>query len=207
MNRLRFAGAVLGVWLLMPGLAGAQEATPDIQASVAAPEDCSVAPRSVEELEALLDSAGGSPSPAVALETPNTEAATPTPFVAPAGSPVSEDVGAEIAELVNQLYACENANDQLRLFALLTDGLVVRTLQEGQLEPADFVQSGTPIAPKIASEYRAIAINGIIEIEPDTYGVNVVGRAGDEGEEFTEYLIVVREGDSLRIDAIEKLSE
>jgi hypothetical protein len=154
--------ANLWLWLLMPALASTQQATPEIELEVADPDNCAVAPRSVEELEALLSAADASTSPVVPLETPNTTAATPTPFVAPVGPPGLEEVGAPIAETVTEFYACGNANDQLRQFALMTDSFVVRNIREGQLEPATVAQRGTVIAPKRVSEFLAIDVNGII---------------------------------------------
>lgn len=187
-------------------LASAQDATPEIDLATPAPVDCTVGPRSAEEIEALVGSAAGGATAEVELATPNTDAATPTPFVAPEGTPVTEgEAASAIGDVVTQFYACQNANDPLRMFALMTDPFVVRTIEEGSIDPAAFANQGTPGAETVTSEQVTIAINGIIEIQPEVYGVNVVGVRGASGEEFTDYLIVVREDDGYRIDDLQNL--
>jgi hypothetical protein len=187
-------------------IASAQDATAEVDLATPAPADCTVAPRSVDEIEALVGS-GDNATVEVALETPNAGAATPTPFDAPAGTPVAEgDTATAITDIVTQFYACRNANDTLRLFALMTDDFVVRTIDSGAIDPAAFANIGTPSTEVVASEHVTIAVNGIIEVEPDIYGVNVVGVAGDSGEEFTDYLIVIRGGDRYLIDDVLNLS-
>src|SRR5688500_7816065 len=109
-----------------PSLAGAQEATPDIDLATPVPADCTVDPRAAEEIEELVGDTSDATAE-VELETPNPEAATPTPFDAPVGTPLTEgDAATAIGDLVAQFYACRNADDTLRMFALMTDEFVVR---------------------------------------------------------------------------------
>src|SRR5215207_4201017 len=186
-------------------LAGAQEATPDIDLATPAAADCTVDPRTTEEIEALVGDIGDA-TIEVELETPNPDAATPTPFDAPVGTPVTEgDTATAIGDLVTQFYACQNADDTLRMFALMTEEFVVRTVEAGEIDPADFENFGTPSVAVVASEQVTIALNGIVEIEADVFGVNVVGVDSATGEEFTDYLIVVREGESYLIDDLQNL--
>ena len=188
-----------------PRLAGAQEATPNIDLATPVPADCTVDPRMAEEIEELVGDIGDATAE-VELETPNPDAATPTPFDAPVGTPVTEgDAATAIGDLVTQFYACRNADDTLRMFALMTDEFVVRTVETGEIDPAAFANLGTPSVEIVASEQVTIAINGIIEIEADVYGVNVVGVDGASGEEFTDYLIVVRADDGYLIDDLQNL--
>ncbi len=81
----------------------------------------------------------------------------------------------------------------------MTDAIVVLTVKNGNIDPAALVNQGTPSTGMVASEHVTIAVNGILEIEPDVYGVNVIGVEGSRGEEFTDYLIVVRDGDHSKI--------
>ncbi len=189
-----------------PRLAGAQDATPEIDLATPAASECTVDPRTAEDIEALVADTDDATAE-VAIETPNTDGATPTPFVAPVGTPVTEgDAATAIEDVVTQYYSCQNAKDTLRMFALMTDDFVVRTIEAGQIDPAAFANAGTPSTGMVASDQRTIALNGIIEIETDVYGVNVVGVDGSSGEEFTDYLIVTREGDAYLIDDLQKLS-
>lgn len=206
MNRIRLIALLLSVWLLAPALTAAQSATPDIGPDVPSVDLCSIDPRTPDAIETLVSSMSGQATPVLSIATPNAQAATPTPFAAPVGTPVSADIGDEVAQVVTMFYACQNANDPMRTYALLTDGYLVRTIEAGMIDPASFASAGTPAAPRLESEQLAIAINGMIEIMPDIYGVDVVGIDGATGDEFTDYLIVVRQDDALRIDEVIPLS-
>jgi hypothetical protein len=192
---------------MSPRLVGAHQATPDVKLSTPEASDCTVDPRTGEDIAALAANTGAA-TMEVDLNTPNPDAATPTPFVAPLGTPIIEgEAVTDITELVRHYYACQNANDTLRLFALMTDDFVARTVNAGSIDPADFDDVGTPSTDVVASEQQTIALNGIVQIEADVYGVNVVGFDGASGEEFTDYLIVVRDGERYLIDDLVKLSQ
>ena len=199
MNHSRISGLLIAIWLLGPMAVGAQVATPDVTLSAPSPDQCTIAPRTVSGIESLVSSMEGTETPVVSLETPNPDAATPTPFDAPPGSPVSSDVGREIAEVVTMFYACQNANDILRAYALLTDAYLVRTIHAGKIGPQQLIEMTTPAPARLEARLLSIAINGMVEIKPGTYGVNVIG-INNSGEGFAEYLVVVRTGDGLRID-------
>ena len=186
-------------------LAGAQEATPDVDLATPQASECTVDPRTADDIETLMSTTGEA-TVEVDLNESNPDAATPTPFVAPEGTPVTEgETATAITDVVTQLYACQNANDTLRMFALMTDDFVVRTIEMGNIDPAAIANAGTPSTGTVASEQRTIDIHSIVEIEADVYGVNVIGIHGSSGEEFTDYLIVVREGDSYLIDDLQNL--
>lgn len=206
MKRLVFLSLLVAICLaISTQFAAAQDATPEIDLASPSPDECTTEPRSAGEIEGLMGTTGAA-TVEVDLATPNTEAATPTPFVAPEGTPVDEgETATAISDVVTQYYACANASDTSRLFALMTDAFVVRTVEKGNIDPAAFANQGTPSTGMVASEQVAIAINGILEIEPDVYGVNVVGIDGSSGEEFTDYLIVVRDGDHYLIDDLQNL--
>ncbi len=200
MNSFRMSAVLVVLALLVPMGASAQIATPDTTLDAPPPALCTIAPRTASGIEALIASMDGTETPVISLETPNPDAATPTPFAAPLGSPVSSDVGREIAEVVTMFYACQNANDTLRAYALLTDAYLVRTIQVGRIGPQQLAEMMTPKPPRLRTNLLSMAINGMTEIKSDAYGVNVIGTFGHSGDGFAEYLIVVREGDNLRID-------
>jgi hypothetical protein len=199
------------VLLLIAVLAGrsqislAQDATAEVELATPSAGQCTVVPRAVDEIEALVGDIDDA-TVEVELETPNADAATPTPFDAPDGTPLPPgETATAITETVTQFYACQNANDPLRLFALMTDDYVVRVVESGTIDPAAFANIGTPATEMVASEQATIAVNGIVEIESGVYGVNVVGVAGESGEEFTDYLIVIQDGDRYLIDDLQNL--
>jgi hypothetical protein len=198
---------IAGALLLVPLVVGAQSPAPDLHLTAPAPDQCTTDPITHDRLTALAGNAPGSPSPAVPLETPNTEAATPTPFVAPKGTPVSGETAANIEAIVVEYYACQNANDQLRVLALFSDRYLEQIVSEGDIDPTALATMGTPMPARLASEQLMIAVNGMIEVEPGSYGVDVIGVDQATGEEFTEYLIVIDTGGELRIDQVLRLSQ
>jgi hypothetical protein len=103
-----------------PG-AGAQEGTPAAGLDVPSAAECTVEPRSEDELRALFREAAATP----VLDSPE---ASPTPAVAPTGDPADEQTVAEISATWRQFIACINAGDQARMFALFSDDMVRRQL-------------------------------------------------------------------------------
>ena len=100
-----------------PGV-GAQEGTPTAGLDVSAAE-CSVAPRSEDELRTLFRAVAATPI----LDSPD---ASPTPAVPPTGAPADEQTVAEINATWRQVVACISAGDQARMFALFSDAMVRR---------------------------------------------------------------------------------
>ena len=208
MTYIRYAryALIAGALLLIPGTATAQSPVPDLELSVPGVDQCEIAPLTADDLAALSENASPASSPVVPLEMPNTEAATPTPFVAPQGTPVRGDVAARVESIVVQYYACQNATDQLRMLALLSDRYLEQIIGQGDIDPETLATSGTPIPARAESEQLAIALNGMIEIEPGLYAVDVVGVDQASNEEFTDYLIVIDQDGELRIDEVLRLS-
>src|SRR5215218_2082376 len=101
-----------------PG-AGAQAGTPAAVRDVPAAAECTVEPRSKDELRALLREASATP----VLDSP---AASPTPAIVPTGAPADEQTVAEISATWRQFIACISAGDQARMFALFSDDMVRR---------------------------------------------------------------------------------
>jgi hypothetical protein len=111
------------VSLLVAGVpgAGAQEGTPAAGLDVPPAAECTVEPRSADELRALFREAAATP----VLDSPE---ASPTPAVAPTGDPADEQTVAAISATWRQFIACINAGDQARMFALFSDDMVRRQL-------------------------------------------------------------------------------
>ena len=100
---------------------GAQDGSPVAGLDVPSPAECTVQPRSVDELRALFREAAATP----VIDSPAT---SPTPAFAPMGAPADEQTVAEISATWRQYIACINSSDQARMFALLSDDLVRRQL-------------------------------------------------------------------------------
>lgn len=104
----------------VPG-ASAQKATPAADLGTVRPEECTVEPRSEEDLRALFREVAATPIPA-SLD------ARQAPAVAPDGAPADEQIVAEINAVWRSYLACLSSGDQARMFALYSDAMVRRQL-------------------------------------------------------------------------------
>ena len=115
--RLHLLAIVVALFSLVvvgaPG-AGAQAGTPAAGPDVPAAAECTVEPRSEDELRALFREVAATPVAA-------SPQASPTPAVGPTGDPADPQTVAEINATWRQFIACINAGDQARVFAFLSD--------------------------------------------------------------------------------------
>ena len=175
--------------------ASAQDATPVPGLVVPDPAECTVAPRSVDALAALLA------TPAAGTGAP----AAPTPVAIPLGRPADAATVEGITRTTRETFACFSAGDFLRVFALVTDH-AVRQLQAQGILTAEVVPffAATPVA--VAPEQRAgyLAITDVA-ILPDgrvgAFVVEVDPTLPPEGAE-TDYLVFERVGDRWLIDEV-----
>ncbi len=175
----------------VPG-AGAQEGTPAAGLDAPAAAECTVEPRSEDELRALFREAAATP----VLDSPE---ASPTPAAPPTGDPADEQTVAEISATWRQFIACINAGDQARMFALFSDDMVRRQLfidiAFGVTEDALFAfLAATPVplpdpsVPVIAFADARVLGDGRVAV----IGPGELGRG--------DVRIFVREGDRWLID-------
>lgn len=82
------------------------------------PELCTLEPKSIEDIEALMEARGD------ATATPE-PTAVPDPFVMPEGFSLLEDERIEIEKDLIRAIACVNTGDPLKVFATYTDRYVV----------------------------------------------------------------------------------
>jgi hypothetical protein len=101
-----------------PG-ARAQEGTPAAGLDGPTAAECTVAPRSEDELRALFREAAATP-------VPTSPEPRPTPAIAPTGAPAAEQTVTEVSATWRQFIACITAGDQARMFALFSDDMVRR---------------------------------------------------------------------------------
>ena len=185
--------AVVSLVLLgAPGVA-AQAGTPAAGLDVPAAEECTVEPRSEDELRALFREVVATP----VLDFP---AASPTPAVPPSGEPADTQIVAEINATWRLYIACINDGDQARTFAVLTDDMVRRQLVVdiafGVTEDALFAYLAAtpiPLPPDQGAPFVPFADARLL----DDGRVAVVG-PGDQGR--GDVRIFVKEGDRWLLD-------
>jgi hypothetical protein len=94
------------------------------------PARCTVEPRTLDDLERVLSSA----TPVLPIERPATGDRI---------DPVSE-IGKSAIEIIETLFACLNAGDRLRAYALYTDAYLASILQPGDLPAVATPQPNDP---------------------------------------------------------------
>jgi hypothetical protein len=180
--------------------AGAQAGTPPAGPDAISPAECTVEPRSTDELRALFREVAATPLPASLDASPGTA-------VAPAGAPADDQTIAAINATWRQYLACLTAGDQARMFALLSDTMVRRQfvvdIAFGVTEEALFAflaATPVPIPPD-----QAVTFVPLDDVRVLNDGRMAAVGPGDGGRE--EVRIFVKEGDRWLLDEWYELAE
>lgn len=172
----------------------AQEASPPDSAAPN-PALCRIEPRPLAFYEVLAASpvATGASTPAVA--------ASPTPFVVPAGEPADAVTVATVTETFVEQVACFNAGDQLRVFAFLTEEYVARLAATGAL-PGIVQLLQTPPAPLAEEDYaRDLDVRDVVILPDGRVGAIVQATFPTESPEPSfAYAVFVPVGDRFLYD-------
>ena len=122
--------------------AAATQTTPT--AYDADPATCTAAPRTLDDLERIM-----------ALATPSASRERP-----PTGDPIDaeSDTGQAVTGVIETLFACLNAGDRMRAYALYTDAYLATILQPGDL-PA--VATPQPADPDEQTRIVAIELHSL----------------------------------------------
>ncbi len=122
------------------------------------PEDCTVAPRTLEEIGAL---AGGS----AGEEPPNaTESG---------GELVGEATRAEVAATARELVACSNAGDILRRLALYSDDRLSYAYPEGPTRALETIAE-TPLPLSLAERVALLGVEDVRQLEDGRISARVL---------------------------------
>lgn len=180
----------------VPMAAAAQESSPVDDFVSPDPAACRVTPRTLDDLRGFL------PSPADE-GTPSAIAAPPSP-VPPEGVPADPEIVEAITAVTYELYACLNANDFLRVFALYTDGYMTRSFVSEDIAPEAIDLFGTPIPAEPADKRTSVAVRDVQVLDDGRIGALVVSRSpyADGADVPTYYIFVEQEGRYLVDDIV-----
>lgn len=180
-----------------PQPAGAQpDASPEPTFPVTPdPAACTVEPRSTESLAALL----GTP---VAGDAPAGSAQLPEPIVAsvPVGQPADEKVTEDVIVTVAEFYACFNAGDSRRAFALASDAFLQRYVENNALtadEIAALIAEPEPVPVEVQA--TILAVTDVTVLPDGRVGAFVVTTSEWRGLD-TGYLLFVQQGERWLLD-------
>ena len=201
---MRLFGVVLAGMLLVlgSGVATAQDATP-----AAGSVDCAVEPRTVGEMVELA-------------ATPTAEDGTPadssiqeldegSDFQAPEGEAADEETVAAVTETINELFACINAGDYLRAFALYSDRFVQTEFAGISEEDLSFFSgSGTPEAIPAEEQIQLLGVSEVIVLEDGRVGavIQVSDPTGNYPEGEEDFVTFVEEDGRYKVDSVVVIS-
>nr|AMP56717.1 hypothetical protein [uncultured bacterium] len=195
MRRILATISAILMIVILGHIAGAQDASPAAYPMAPDPADCRVEPRSIESVTAAVGTPTAS-DPAAA--------SSPTPFVRPEGQPADNATSEAVTGTVHELFACANAGDFLRIFALYTDDFLRDFLAGTPVNEeviALFTASPVPLPEQ---EMRVIIRIEEVQILPDGRAgvVVVLDEPDDPRTEEPDYVILERDGDRWLIDEV-----
>ena len=164
MRRLLILISVLAVAALnvafVPASVAAQ-ATPDAGKDRAVPaEDCRVEPRSADDIFALLGLAEGAEQAAPAARTP---------VPAPPWTAADKETTAAAEATAREWVACINADDNLRLAALMSDAALTRFFASVRaadaIEEARASLAGTPVARAEEEHAQLVSVTDVARLD------------------------------------------
>jgi ketosteroid isomerase-like protein len=182
--------------LLLPAVAAAQEATSQPDLDVPSPEECTVAPRTLAELQELFA------RPA----TPAAASANPTAATPPSGTPVDAATADAVERAIREFIACFNAGDFWRQMATYSDRYVQVYLQS-YLDPATGINQdiydlyATPRPMETEHRTALLGIDQIVQL-PDGR-VRAVVTADDPADDVAPgktLVYLVKTGNRWQID-------
>ena len=175
--------------------AGAQDATPAAYPLAPDPADCRVEPRSLESVAAVVGTpvAGEPAAPA-----------SPTPFVRPQGEPADAATTEAVVATVHEVFACANAGDFLRIFALYTDDYLRVFLAGTPINEEVLAFFAATPMPLPEEELRIIIRIEEVQILPDGRAgvVVVLDEPADPRTEEPDYVFLERVGDRWLVDGV-----
>lgn len=176
----------------MPARAGSP-ATPDAPL----PDLCTVAPLAFDDLNAIIERGAATP------------AAGPTPAqagrdgVVPAGTGVPADVENEIADVVREYVACQNAGELLRAYALYTDDYLARLfIRQGVWGRAAYDALATPMPDDDREPTAILGVRGVRLLPDGRVGATVTITYASIPMPKTFFFTFVRDGAGWAIDDI-----
>jgi hypothetical protein len=190
---LAIVGALCSFFVVAAPDAGAQDGSPVAGFDVPTAAECTVQPRSVDDLRSLFREVAATPI----LDSPE---ASPTPAVAPTGARADEQTVAAINATWRQYIACINSSDQARMFALLSDDMVRRQfvvdVAFGVTEDALFAYlSATPVPVPTDQSAPFVPLQDVRVLNDDR--VAAIG-PGEQGR--GDVRIFVKKGDRWLLD-------
>lgn len=197
-TRQRFAALALAggmaTWFWLMPVAGAQTVAPAPFPMTPDPSECAVAPRSVDLMRDLFATPVGSQAP--------TNPSSQMDVVVPVGEPVDAVTAAEVVGTLRELYACFNAGEMRRAFALMTDAYLQDYAAQAVLLPEDVAYFlGEPRPAPANERFSLAAVTDLTMLDDGRVGAFVVSSHPLVGVD-TEYMILALQDGRWYLDEV-----
>ena len=180
--------ALLGIGSVGTSAQPAYPFTPD-------PVDCQIAPRPIASVIAVAGTpAAGAPAPA----------ASPTAFVRTMGAAADAATTEAVTATVHEVFACANAGDFLRVYALFTDEYLRVFLAGTPMSDAVIAFFTASPVPLPEAEKRIIVRIGEVQLFPDGRAgvVVVLDEPDDPRTEEPDFIYLEQVGDRWLLDEV-----
>lgn len=188
MNR-RWWVLALAVACSLSGTGSAQDEPPKTAPVAPDPALCQVDPRPIADFAAFAGTPAASPPAASAKE-----------LSVPAGTPADAATVEAVMATIHEYYACNNGNDFPRVFALLTDAGLKRTLSLSGMSEKELAFLAEPPAPTDKRDWEAVAVSEVVTLADDRVAARVDGIG--LGGPFRGLVLLVPEADRYLIDEL-----
>lgn len=165
--------------------------------AIPSPDACTVEPRDVESLVALL----GPPEP-IAYPTTHPDAPATRVIEITVGRPATPEVKEGIVATIHEFYACSNAGDMRRAFALGTDHYIQHYGDSGTLTSEDIAfLTDDPVPVPVEFQTAVIAVTNVTVLG-DGRAAAFVTIDSPFDDPSTELAIFAQQGERWLIDEI-----
>jgi hypothetical protein len=165
--------------------------TPAAGGELVTAAECTVAPRSADDLRALFREVAATPVPGDLA---------PTPEAMPMGTPADEATTRAVNGAWREIVACLSAGDQTRLFALYSDDMVRRQLQVDMAfgVTEDALIAYLEASPVPISDSEGLAVDPLADVQILADGRVVAAKPTEAGH--TEALVFIQHDDRWLLD-------
>lgn len=183
--------------------AAADSAGPSAGPDVPAPSECTVSPRTLDEVVGIWRSA--------AAAAPAGTPAAPAPFVVPSGTPADGETVAAIAATVRQLVACLNAGDYLRIFSFSTDRRLFVDFSDdiaqglAEIDLVTLVTRAAPLSPDL--QMPMLVVKDVRILADGRVGAILIDALEQSGDSLGTFVTYVKSGDRWLMDDSRELAD
>lgn len=194
MRRIAALAGGMAIWFWLVPVAAAQTAAPAPFPITPDSSECVVAPRSVDLMRDIFATPDGTQA--------GTNPSSQKDVIVPVGEPVDAVIAADVMATLRELFACYNAGDMRRVFALMTDAYLRDYAAQAVLLPEDVAYFlGEPRPAPANERFSLAAVTDLTMLDDGRVGAFVVSSHPLVGVD-TEYMILALQDGRWYLDEV-----